>query len=168
MSPEQRAIVHETWQQVVPIADTAAALFYERLFEIDPDVRTLFRHADMANQRQKLIAAIGIVVDGLDRLDALVPTIAALGRRHAGDGVTDAHYDMVGAALLWTLERGLGEAWTPAVAGAWTAAYTTIADVMRAAGSAARARPSGQPRRPAPGRPSGCRRRIPPRPGSAA
>lgn len=133
MSPEQRQLVRDTWQQVVPIADTAAALFYDRLFEIDPDIRTLFPHADMAGQRRKLVAAIGTVVDEIDRIDALIPMIAALGRRHAGYGVTDAHYDTVGAALLWTLEKGLGEAWTPAAADAWTAAYTTIAGVMRSA-----------------------------------
>ncbi len=115
MSPEQRQLVRDTWQQVGPIADTASALFYDRLFEIDPDIRTLFRHADMAGQRRKLVAAIGTVVDEIDRIDALIPMIAALGRRHAGYGVTDAHYDTVGAALLWTLEKGLGDAWTPAV-----------------------------------------------------
>jgi len=136
MTPEQRAIVRDTWGQVGPIADTAATLFYERLFEIDPDVRTLFRHADMTSQRGKLIAAISTVVAELDRLDALVPMIAALGRRHAGYGVTDAHYDTVGAALLWTLEKGLGDAWTPAAADAWTTAYTTIAGVMRSAANA--------------------------------
>jgi len=133
MSPEQRQLVRDTWQQVGPIADTASALFYDRLFEIDPDIRTLFRHADMAGQRRKLVAAIGTVVDEIDRIDALIPMIAALGRRHAGYGVTDAHYDTVGAALLWTLEKGLGEAWTPAAADAWTAAYMTIAGVMRSA-----------------------------------
>jgi len=133
MTPEQRTIIRDTWQQVGPIADAAATLFYERLFEIDPGVRTLFRHADMPSQRGKLVAAIGTVVDGLDRIDALVPLVAALGRRHAGYGVTDAHYDTVGAALLWTLEKGLGDAWTPAAADAWTAAYATIAGMMRSA-----------------------------------
>jgi hemoglobin-like flavoprotein len=133
MSPEQRQIIRNTWQQVGPISDTASALFYDRLFEIDPDVRTLFRHADMASQRKKLVQAIAVVVDELDRLDALLPILEALGRRHASYGVTDAHYDTVGEALLWTLEKGLGDAWTPAAAEAWTAAYTTIAGIMRSA-----------------------------------
>jgi hemoglobin-like flavoprotein len=136
MSPEQRQIIRDTWQQVDPIADAAAALFYERLFQIDPKVRDLFAGTDMARQHKKLVEAITAVVSGLDGLDALLPQIEALGRRHTGYGVTDAHYDTVGMALLWTLEKGLGDAWTPAAAEAWTEAYTTIAGVMRSAANA--------------------------------
>lgn len=133
MTPDQRMYVQETWKQVAPIADTASAMFYERLFEIDPDLRRLFAATDMATQRRKLVAAIAGVVGGLDRLEDIVPTIAELGRRHRSYGVTDVHYDTVGAALLWTLEQGLGDAWTPAVEAAWVTAYTTIAQVMRSA-----------------------------------
>jgi len=133
MSPDQRKHVQETWKQVAPIADTASAMFYDRLFEIDPDLRQLFAATDMTAQRRKLVEAISGVVGGLDRLDEIVPQVAELGRRHGSYGVTDAHYDTVGAALLWTLEQGLGGAWTPAVKAAWVTAYTTVAGVMRSA-----------------------------------
>jgi hemoglobin-like flavoprotein len=133
MSPEQTLLVKETWAKVVPMADAAARLFYERLFEIDPTARPLFDPATLAEQRRKLVQALSMVVQGLDRLDALVPTVEALGQRHARYGVRDSHYESVGAALLWTLERGLGADWTPAAKAAWSGAYALLADVMRRA-----------------------------------
>ena len=133
MSPEQKALVKETWRKVVPMADAAARLFYDRLFEIDPTTRPLFKTTDLADQRRKLIQALTVVVQGLDHLEALVPMIADLGRRHSQFGVIDAHYDTVGAALLWTLEQGLGSDWTPEVKVAWSCAYALLADVMRGA-----------------------------------
>jgi hemoglobin-like flavoprotein len=133
MSPEQKALVNETWQKVAPMADAAARLFYDRLFEIDATTRQLFKTTDLTEQRRKLIQALTMVVRRLDHLEALVPTIADLGRRHAQFGVTDAHYEAVGAALLWTLEQGLGSGWTPEVKSAWSSAYAQLADVMRAA-----------------------------------
>jgi hemoglobin-like flavoprotein len=135
MSPEQKTLVKETWQNVAPMADAAARLFYDRLFAIDPTTRPLFKDAELAEQRRKLIQALTVVVHGLDHLGALVPTLTELGRRHARYGVTDGHYQTVGAALLWTLERGLGSRWTPEVEAAWSGAYTLLADVMRAAAS---------------------------------
>ena len=131
MTPDQISIVQETWKQVVPIEDAAGELFYRRLFEIDPSTCELFRATDMPAQRRKLLQMLTVAVRGLDNLDALASTVAELGRRHAGYGVTDAHYDSVGAALLWTLQQGLGEAWTPAVAAAWTAAYGFLSGIMR-------------------------------------
>jgi hemoglobin-like flavoprotein len=95
MSSEQKAIVKETWRKVTPMSNVAARLFYDRLFEIDPATRPLFKTSDLPDQRRKLIQALTMVVQGLDHLEALVPTIADLGRRHAQFGVTDAHYDMV-------------------------------------------------------------------------
>lgn len=133
MSPEQKAIVTETWQRLAPMADTAVRQFYDRLFEIDPTTRPLFRTANMAEQRQKLVAALTMVVRGLDRPETLVAALEALGRRHAQHGVSDGHYDSVGAALLWMLEKMLGSAWTPAANAAWSGAYTMLADVMRGA-----------------------------------
>ena len=133
MTPDQKRLVRETWDQVTPIADTAATLFYDRLFAIDPDLRDLFRETDMAAQRDKLLATLANVVQNLDYLEILVPTIEDLGRRHVGYGVNDAHYDTVGAALLWTLARGLGGSWTPEAEAAWTAAYGTISGIMRRA-----------------------------------
>lgn len=133
MTPDQKRLVRETWEQVTPIADTAATLFYDRLFAIDPDLRDLFRETDMAAQRDKLVATLANVVQNLDYLEILVPTIEDLGQRHVGYGVTDAHYDSVGAALLWTLARGLGDSWTPEAEAAWTEAYGTISGIMRRA-----------------------------------
>ena len=132
MSPEQIASVQSSWDKVKPISDQAAALFYERLFELDPGVRPLFK-GDMQAQGQKLMTMLNTAVVGLDRLDAIVPAVADLGRRHVDYGVTAEHYDTVGAALLWTLEQGLGDAFTEEVKSAWTVAYTTLADVMKAA-----------------------------------
>ena len=133
MTPEQKDLVRESWALVLPIADDAAALFYGRLFEIDPATRPLFAAVRPEEQRRKLMLALDAAVRGLDQLDALVPVIEALGRRHVGYGVTEAQYDSVGAALLWTLENGLGAAWTPATAEAWAAAYALLSGVMRGA-----------------------------------
>ena len=131
--------VQESWEQVLPIADVAARLFYERLFELDPSLRAMFTAADMAEQRKKLMQMITVAVRGLRRLDELVPAVEALGRRHVGYGVLDHHYETVGAALLWTLARGLGEAFTPELQSAWAETYYTLAGVMQRAGRAAAA-----------------------------
>lgn len=133
MTPDQKILVKDTWSKVLPIADTAASLFYARLFETDPSAQPLFNAANMTEQRKKLMQAIGTVVAGLDNLSPLIPVLENLGRKHVTYGVTDTQYDTVGAALLWTLERGLGDAWTPPVMDAWVAAYTAVAGVMRSA-----------------------------------
>ena len=131
MSPHEKALVKETWRKLTPMADAAARLFYERLFEIDDTTRPLFKTTDLAEQRQKLIHALVMVVQGLDHLEALVPTLEGLGRRHVQYGVTNGHYESVGAALLWTLEQGLGSEWTSEVKAAWLSAYLLLTDVMR-------------------------------------
>jgi hemoglobin-like flavoprotein len=133
----EKALVQSTFAQLVPIADQAAALFYGRLFEMDPSLRPLFT-SDLREQGKKLMQMIGTCVKGLDALDALVPVVKSLGTRHAGYGVTDAHYQTVGGALLWTLEKGLGPAFTPDVKAAWTTVYTVLATTMQA-GAQARA-----------------------------
>lgn len=133
MSPEDKATLRTTWAMVAPISDAAAGLFYDRLFARDPSLRPMFANADMKEQRRKLMQAIAAVINGVDHLDALVPTLQTLGRNHARYGVIDQHYETVGAALLWTLEQGLKAAWTPAAKSAWTVAYTTVATVMRGA-----------------------------------
>jgi hemoglobin-like flavoprotein len=137
MTPTQIDLIRASWRSVEPIADTAATLFYDRLFELDPTVRRLFRRTDMVAQRKNLMQTLTVVVKGIDRLEDLVPAVEALGRRHAGYGVRPEHYDTVGAALLWTLEQGLGTAFTPDVRGAWATAYGTLASVMIAAGKEA-------------------------------
>ena len=132
MTPEQISLVQNSWKSVLPIADSAAELFYGRLFEIDPNLRPLFR-GDMKEQGKKLMQMISVAVRGLQRLDDLIPAVEALGRRHVGYGVTDAHYVTVGRALLWTLEIGLGDAFTPEARTAWSDTYATLAGVMQRA-----------------------------------
>jgi hemoglobin-like flavoprotein len=132
MTPEQIVLVRDSFALVLPVAETAAALFYRRLFELDPALRPLFR-GDMEAQGRALMGAIRVVVHSLDRLDDIVPAVQALGRRHAGYGVLPEHYDTVGTALLWTLEQGLGDAFTPAVREAWATAYGILAGTMQRA-----------------------------------
>jgi hemoglobin-like flavoprotein len=133
MTPQQIRIVRDTWQRITPQAEEAAKLVYERLFAIDPSTRPLFARSDPAAQRRKLVQALTAAVNGLDRLADLVPVLAALGRRHADYGVADRHYASVGAALLWTLEQGLGAAWTAEAKAAWSEVYRLASDTMRSA-----------------------------------
>jgi len=130
MTPEQVFLVQKSWRQVLPIADTAAELFYTRLFTLDPSVKPLFK-GDLKAQGRKLMAMIGTAVGGLSKLESIVPAVQDLGRRHVKYGVKDQHYDTVGAALLWTLEQGLGEAFTPDVKSAWTTVYGVLATTMK-------------------------------------
>jgi hemoglobin-like flavoprotein len=132
MNPQQITLVQHSFAQVVPTAETAAALFYERLFTLDPGVKTLFT-GDTKHQGRMLMQAIGFVVKGLQQLETILPAVQALGKRHKGYGVRGEHYDTVGAALLWTLEQGLGDAFTSEVKAAWTEAYTLLATVMQEA-----------------------------------
>jgi hemoglobin-like flavoprotein len=128
----QKTLVQDSFSTIVPIADDAAALFYRRLFELDPSLERMFR-GNMAEQRKKLMQMLTAAVKGLDRLDQLVPVVEQLGRRHAAYGVADAHYDTVGAALLWTLEMGLGRAFTADVKDAWATVYGLLATTMKEA-----------------------------------
>ena len=131
MTPQQVTLVQDSFAKVVPIADQAAVIFYDRLFEIAPQVRPMFK-GDMAEQRRKLMAMLATVVNGLSKLDTILPAASALAKRHVGYGAQPAHYPVVGAALLWTLEKGLGDAWTPEVANAWGEAYGTLSGFMMA------------------------------------
>jgi nitric oxide dioxygenase len=123
-------LVKETWGTVVPIADTAAQLFYDRLFATSPQLEPMFAGTDLPQQRKKLVKAINTVVVSLDRIETLLPVIRDMGRRHVGYGAEAAHYGQVGSALLWTLETGLGDAWSDDAAMAWTKAYQMLAEVM--------------------------------------
>jgi hemoglobin-like flavoprotein len=129
MTPEQITLVQTSFKKVVPIAGTAADLFYGRLFEIAPQVRPLFPD-DMTEQKSKLMAMLVTAVSNLHQLETILPTVKALGERHKGYGVTPEHFAPVGAALLWTLEKGLGPDFTPETKAAWTEAYTALAGVM--------------------------------------
>ena len=137
MTPQQVHIVQSTWLKVLPIKETAAQAFYDKLLEMDPSLKALFR-GSMRKQGQKLMHAIDFTVNGLSRLERILPAIEALGWRHASYGVKDEHYDAVGAALLWTLGKGLGDAFTPEVKDAWTMAYGVLAATMQEATAAAR------------------------------
>lgn len=141
MTPEQMQLVQTTWRQVVPISDLAAQLFYDRLFELAPNTQALFQGTDLAEQRRKLMATLAFAVEGLSDPETLLPTVEALGRRHVGYGATSAHYDAVGAALLWTLEQGLGDGWTPAAEAAWGEVYSLLSGVMQGAIEAAASGP---------------------------
>ncbi|UYN95003.1 MAG: hypothetical protein KIT25_23805 [Enhydrobacter sp.] len=129
MTPDQIRLVQSSFATVAPIAATAADLFYGRLFEIAPQVRAMFPD-DLSEQKKKLMAMLGTVVAGLNRIETLLPAVRALGQRHAGYGVKAEHFAPVGAALLWTLEQGLGEAFTPEVKEAWTIAYGVLSQTM--------------------------------------
>jgi nitric oxide dioxygenase len=129
MTPDQVKAVQASFAKVVPIADTAAGIFYSRLFEIAPEVKPLFRN-DMAEQGRKLMRTLTVVVNSLGNLEASLPAASALAKNHVTYGVTASHYAPVGAALLWTLERGLGADWTPEIQNAWSAAYATLSSFM--------------------------------------
>jgi len=130
MTTNQKQLVQESFVQVAPIAEVAAELFYGRLFEIDPALKPMFR-GDMKEQGRKLMQMLAVAVKGLDRLDEILPAVREMGRPHAGYGVKDCHYDTVAAALLWTLEKGLGDAFTADVKEAWIAVYTLLATAMK-------------------------------------
>ena len=132
MTPEQVFLVKDSFRKVVPIAGVAADLFYDRLFSIAPKLRSLFPE-DMTEQKKKLIAMLATAVGNLHQIDHLAAAVKDLGKRHASYGVTAADYQPVGAALLWTLEQGLGTDFIPPVKTAWTEAYMTLAGVMTVA-----------------------------------
>lgn len=132
MTPEQVKLIKISWQKVMPISDKAAELFYGKLFELDPSVKPMFK-GDMTEQGQKLMKMINTVVNGLERLDEIVPAVQQLGVRHVAYGVKDEHYDTVGEALIWTLGAGLGDDFTEPTKEAWVTAYGILADTMKAA-----------------------------------
>lgn len=135
MTPDQRALVETSFAKVLPIADAAAALFYEDLFARDPQLRLLFR-GDMREQRRKLMAMLATAVANLDRWQEIAPAVQELGRRHVAYGVEPAHYETVGAALIATLEKGLGDDFTSEVRSAWEACFAIVRDEMLAGAAA--------------------------------
>jgi len=132
MDLEKVALVQQSWKKIVPIADEAAALFYEELFTLDPSLKALFR-SDMKAQGRKLTSMLNTAVVNLHKLETILPAVEDLGRRHVGYGVESGHYGTVGTALVSTLEKGLGPDFTPGVREAWVEAYTALATVMQAA-----------------------------------
>lgn len=138
MTPEQLVLVKESWAKVVPIKEQAAELFYGKLFELDPALKPMFK-GNMQEQGHKLTAMINTAVNSLDKLEAIVPAVQDLGRRHVAYGVTDSHYDTVGTALIWTLEKGLGPVFTPACKEAWVTVYGVLSGTMKSAAAEAAA-----------------------------
>lgn len=133
MTPEQQDLVRESWRRFEPTLRDAGAQFYERLFALNPVLQRLFAGVDMVEQEKKLMAMLAQIVQVIDQPDQLVGPVAMLGRRHVHYGVKDGDYESVGAALLWTLDEVLGDAFTPQVRAAWSEAYLTVATVMRRA-----------------------------------
>jgi hemoglobin-like flavoprotein len=139
MNPQQIELVQQSFAKVKPIAPAAAALFYERLFQMDPSLRPMFKDGDLAAQGKKLMTMIGAAVAGLRNLEALTPVVRQLGARHAGYGVKTEHYATVGGALLWTLQQGLADDFTPEAREAWATAYGLLAGVMQSGAMQAQA-----------------------------
>jgi hemoglobin-like flavoprotein len=136
MNEHTISLVRESFDLVEPIAPQAAALFYANLFEADPTLQRLFK-GDMVVQGAKLMQMIELAVAKLDSPAVLMPALQGLGRRHAGYGVQDAHYDSVGAALIKTLRQGLGVAFTAEVEEAWVEVYGVLAGTMKEAATVA-------------------------------
>ena len=131
MTLDQKQLVQNTWEKILPISESAATLIDDRLFELDSSTRSLFTHTIMPDQRRKLMNVIDMAVNGLDTLDKLIPAVRSLGLRHVFYGVTHEHYSSAGRALIWTLEQGLGADFTPEVKEAWTTVYCLLADTMK-------------------------------------
>lgn len=131
---EQKTInlVQESFKKVKPIAATAAQIFYTKLFELDPNLKSLFPNNDevMKTQGNKLMSMLGAAVASLNNLDTLIPVLKDLAKRHVEYKVEASHYNTVGVALFATLEVGLAENFTPEVKEAWTKFYTTMSTVM--------------------------------------
>lgn len=134
LTPEQIRLVQETWANVAPISETAAEIFYDRLFEIAPEVKPYFK-SDMKEQGRKLMAMLNTAVNGLNDLESIIPAVEESGRRHASYGVKEKDYDSVASALLWTLEKGLGDTFSEEVKAAWTAVYGLLSMTMKNAAS---------------------------------
>ena len=139
MTPEQVTMVQSSFEKVAPIADKAADIFYDRLFEIAPEVRPMFA-ADMSRQKEVLMQTLGTAVQNLHQVETILPVVKELGVKHLGYGVKDEHYDTVGAALLYTLEKGLGDDWNDDLKAAWAETYGTVAGVMKDAAAEAAAK----------------------------
>ena len=129
MTEHQIELVQSSFNQVMPILETASRMFYDRLFELDPSLRAMFR-ISQAEQARKLAHVLTVVVKSLSRPEQILPAVEELGRKHSNYGVLPEHYAMGGAALLWTLQSGLGEAFTAEVREAWSSAYSWLTSTM--------------------------------------
>lgn len=137
MTPDRARLVQESWERITPLVPQVVAAFYQRLFELEPTARVMFRYVDHDAQVAKLAVSLSTLVAALDDPETLIPELSRLGRRHQSYGVTDRHYDVLGDALLGTLRATLGMDWIPELHDAWLEAYTLIASVMKRAGQRA-------------------------------
>jgi nitric oxide dioxygenase len=137
MTQHQIGLVQSSFSLVVPILESATMMFYDRLFQLDPSLRPMFR-TPQPDQAGKLAHVLTVVVKGLNRPDQILPAVEELGRRHSNYGVRPEHYATVGAALLWTLQSGLGEAFTAEVRDAWSSAYLLLSSTMQKAAAEAK------------------------------
>jgi hemoglobin-like flavoprotein len=135
MTPQQVTLVQDSFRKIMPIAGTAADLFYDHLFEIAPAVRSLFPD-NLVAQKKKFIVMLATAVNNLDQIGKVIPAVEELGRRHASYGVVDKYYGSMGTALIWALEQSLGTDFTPEVKAAWTETYMILAGAMRVAAAA--------------------------------
>lgn len=132
MKTNQISLVKESFGLVAKIpAETVGSLFYNRLFEIAPEVKPMFRNADIPEQSRKLLSMLSYIISKLDNLDTILDDVAKLSQRHVKYGVQDYHYEKVGEALLWTLEQGLGKNWNEETQEAWIACYTLLSGAMK-------------------------------------
>lgn len=131
MNNNQIALVKKTFGSVASIpAETVGGLFYNRLFDISPEIRPMFNRTSMPEQSRKLLSMLAYVVSKLDNLNSIIDEVAKLAQRHVKYGVEPKHYQPIGAALLWTLEKGLGENWNEEVEEAWTCCYSILSNAM--------------------------------------
>ncbi len=143
MTDTQITLVQASFKKIELVEEEAAVLFYARLFELDPALRRLFKE-DMSEQRFKLMEMLEFTVQGLEKLDELVPAVRALGARHVGYGVKTEHYETVGSALLWTFGHALGEEFTADMKDAWTEVYNLLAETMQDGASQVPEKASGE------------------------
>lgn len=129
MTPRQIELIEDSWDFVITNTEEAGKLFYERLFSESPHLRPLFK-GEMRDQERKLISLITFAVSKLNNIDEIIKDVEALGARHRNYGVKDEYYHNVASALLWTLEKGLGNRWTPEVKQAWTDLYVALMGIM--------------------------------------
>jgi hemoglobin-like flavoprotein len=134
LTPEQKSLVKQSFESLMPVSRTAAGLFYKKLFELEPSLRHMFM-GDMQAQERKFVNMLKIVVSNLDRIEQVTPAIEALGRRHAGYGVEARHYEIFGTALLWAVEQAAGPDCLSGTREAWFALYSYLTETMKNAGA---------------------------------
>jgi hemoglobin-like flavoprotein len=130
MDAQAVAMVQKSFEKVAPLGDTVTEIFYGELFAIDPSLRPMFK-GDMREQRRMLMSALALVVRSLHAPQAILEPVKAMAKRHVAYGVEPVHYALVGNALLRTLEKGLGDDFTPELREAWTGAYGMLSGVMK-------------------------------------